>query len=160
MKTRFLMTAALTGALLCSVSCKDDAKNEAAAEVENAAINAAAATNDDENLVEAFYDRVDAAAEVIATVDAGNAVNKMAELRKLMKEARGYKDAFAAMGGKIVVSDEAQKTHLENLRKSSTDRFNTALTTMDELEATDELVKFNDVVNEFIALIKEFKSIR
>lgn len=155
MKTRLFFTAALTGALLCSVSCKDEANN--AAEIENAAIAAAQATQDDETLVEAFYGRVSAAAEVIKSVNADNAVVKMAELRKLMTEARGYKDAFISMGGKIVVKNEAQKAQLAATRKAGIANFNEAVTAMDKLEPSEELTKFEAVVNEFISLIKEFQ---
>ena len=154
MKKRFFFTTVLAGAVLCSVSCKDEANN--ADEVAKAAIAAASATEDDETLVEAFYGRVDAAAKVIASVNADNAVVKMAELRKIMKEARGYKDSFIAMGGKIVVKSEVHKTQLETLRKTSKNNFNAAVTAMDGLEATDELKEFDALVNEFISMINEF----
>lgn len=154
------MSVLATVAVLFSVSCKDKGEEAAATEAaEKAAIQVAATTQDDENLVEAFYGRVDAAAQVLETVDAGNAVRKMAELRRITREAKQYKENFEAMGAKVVVKDEAHGARLAALTKNSVKRFNDAHSNLSHLDATPELQDFMVVVSDFVDVINAFRKL-
>ncbi len=160
MKQKHIIRVLATVAVLLSVSCKDEGADAKAAEAaDSAAIKVAAATQDDENLVEAFYGRVDAAAQVLETVNADNAVKKMAELRAITREAKQYKEHFEAMGAKIVVKDEAHGARLASLTKNSVLRFNDAHSNLSRLDATPELQDFMVVVSEFVDVIKAFRKL-
>ncbi|MDO4752325.1 MAG: hypothetical protein Q4A24_09505 [Akkermansia sp.] len=105
----------------------------------------------------AFYEQINAAAQVMESVDHINWEAKIDELRKIYDKAREYKITFDSIS---VISDTSNEKQRARLAINSVDRFYAAAKiAMNRIIARNSIynsMRFEEVVDDFISLILEF----